>query len=112
MKNQMSYADAVRGRSSTKERASDLVGEKNLKHNKAMTWIVLSSKEEDWAWLCNCLYGSAGSANGGKQWSKSGEFVVGDGGNKCSIYEVGQEFCLAELKDLQSGPNSTRCKAR
>ncbi|GAB4852956.1 hypothetical protein Ancab_017150 [Ancistrocladus abbreviatus] len=56
--------------------------------------------------------GSTGSVVGGKQWSKSGEFVAGDGGINCNIYEAGQEFCLDELKGPLSSPISTRCKAQ
>ncbi|GAB4843756.1 hypothetical protein Ancab_013721 [Ancistrocladus abbreviatus] len=56
--------------------------------------------------------GSEGSVNGGKQRSPSREFVAGDGSNKCSINDAGQDFCLAELKDSPSGPNSTGYNAQ
>ncbi|GAB4852774.1 hypothetical protein Ancab_016981 [Ancistrocladus abbreviatus] len=53
----MSYADAVRGGVSAKVRTSDMLGDKNVKYSKATTRIVLSSKEEEWAWLRKCLFG-------------------------------------------------------
>ncbi|GAB4837563.1 hypothetical protein Ancab_002414 [Ancistrocladus abbreviatus] len=56
--------------------------------------------------------GSGGPADGGKQGSPSVEFVAGDGGNKCSINDDGQELSLAKLKDPHSGPNLTRFTTR
>ncbi|GAB4856343.1 hypothetical protein Ancab_014266 [Ancistrocladus abbreviatus] len=56
--------------------------------------------------------GSGGPTDGGKQGSLSVEFVAGDGGNKCSINDAGQELSLAELKDPYFGPNSTGFTAR